>query len=727
MIHGVPEVNRGHRTLAAIVLTDAVGFSARMSIDEELTLNLIQRDQQIMQQLCQQCEGQVLKSTGDGLLMYFVSAVQAVTCAIQVQAELSRIYTGVEPEKVLLHRIGVHLGDVFFSQSDVMGNGVNIAARLQNEARPGGICISQVVYDVVKSRLMLNAAFAGPLKLKNIQEEVPAYHLLAAGESVRPRQLPPAERQPAPAAASVPAPQRKLEPGIRVGGRYRLQRVLGQGGFGRSYLVEDTQRFNELCVLKEFSPANKSARSLQKALDLFKREAKTLYQLNHPQVPKFLACFTQGQRLFIVQEYIDGVTYSQLLRQRKQQAQHFSEAEVTRWLMQMLQVLDHLHALKIVHRDISPDNIMYSRDRNLPVLIDFGLVNDTVSSLLSRGDSDHDDGDSADSDHDSGNDDSGNDDSGGQLKARPATMVGKLGYSPPEQMHLGQCYPCSDLYALGITALVLLTGKYPRDLMDQDSLEVRWQPHITLSPALSAVLTRLTRQRPKERYQSAWEVMQALAELAAYASPLPQPRQQPLPTAQPFSPMPAGIDTLPDHSLTRLPDNPHSLTLVDPFVEHCRQALTRCIGPMASVVIEDALDQRPDATPQQLVELLASQLSDGKQAHAFVSQIRLPELSGELSLDSLPPQPASGESSSAPSGDSPRVSGKTPGELTLTPEFLQHCRQALTRCIGPMAEFLIEETLADYPHLDAQSLVFRLAAEIPDPRKATEFQQLLQR
>ncbi|MBD2259098.1 protein kinase [Pseudanabaena sp. FACHB-2040] len=679
--HGVPEVNRGHRTLAAIVLTDAVGFSARMSQDEELTLTLIQRDQQLMQQLCQQFEGQVLKSTGDGLLLYFVSAVQAVTCALEIQKELTRINGDMEPNKVLLHRIGVHLGDVFFSQSDVMGNGVNIAARLQTEAQPGGICISQVVYDVVKSRLALNATFAGPLQLKNIQEAVPAYHLVQTG----------AQPEQTPAPALVPTASRdRLNSGIRVGGRYTVQRVLGQGGFGRSYLVEDTQRFGEPCVLKEFFPASKSARSLQKALDLFKREAKTLYQLNHPQVPKFLACFTQGQRLFIVQEYIDGVTYSQLLRQRKQQGQRFSETEVTQWLVQMLQVLDHLHQLKIVHRDISPDNIIYSRDRQLPVLIDFGLVNNTVSNLLVGGDEDESDEEDKD-------------------EAKPATMVGKFGYSPPEQMHLGQCYPCSDLYALGVTALVLLTGKYPRELMDRDSLEWRWQAHVTLSRPLTNVLNRLTRQKPRERYQSAWEVMQALSDLSAYTSPLPQARTIPVPVGQGFAAIPAGIDSAPDHSLTRLPTR-----LSDPaFIEQCRQALTRCIGPMASLVIEDALDQHPEATPEELVDLLAAQISDGQQMTDFVSRITLPEPTGET--------PSSNPISS---GTHPRapISQDRP---SIAPEFLQRCRQELTRCIGPMAEYVIEETLADYPNLDAQNLVFRLAAEIPDARKAAEFQQKL--
>lgn len=170
------------RALAAIVLTDAVNFSARMSVDEEGTLALIQRDLDLVARLCDRHEGQVLKSTGDGLLMSFSSAVQAVSCGQAIQQELARLSEGLESGDYLLHRIGIHLGDVLFSHGDVLGNGVNIAARLQTQAAPGAICISQTVYDVVKARLQLEANFLGPLKLKNIKEPVPAFQIPPIGQ-----------------------------------------------------------------------------------------------------------------------------------------------------------------------------------------------------------------------------------------------------------------------------------------------------------------------------------------------------------------------------------------------------------------------------------------------------------------------------------------------------------------------------------------------------------------
>ena len=721
MNHPLPDTSQGHSSLAAIILTDAVGFSARMSTDEEDTLGLIHRDLKLMETLCQQFEGQVVKSTGDGLLMCFSSAVQAVSCSLEIQRQLAT--PTQTSQKRLEHRIGVHLGDVFFKDDDVMGNGVNIAARLQTEAHPGGICISQVVYEVVKSRLALNASYAGPLQLKNIQAPQPAYHVnhdldalpppvTASVEDVSAQAVTEIE-PPSDAPKPVGSPRDKLRPGSKIGGRYVVQRVLGQGGFGRSYLVEDSQRFGEACVLKEFFPRNASKRSLQKALDLFKREAKTLYQISHPQVPKFLAGFTQEQRLFIVQEYVHGVTYSHLLKERKREGQAFAEPEVKRWMIHMLQVLEYLHNLNIVHRDISPDNVMYCRDRDLPVLIDFGLVNDAMSEILS-GDLDEED------------------------MPRSATVVGKFGYSPPEQIQLGQCFPCSDLYALGVTAIVLLTGRYPRELMNRNTLDWQWRQHVDLTYAFTAVLQQLIHRQPQERYQSAREVLEAITPLLdsdEVSSPLPQSMMtttridlSPDPNAAPVfnAPLQVGSGSV-------LPEAA--------FVDECRQALTRCIGPMATLVLEDVLDQYPDASPQELVDILAAQLSDGQQASQFVSSVQVPRSSmvsqspsglqsrGQSGAQSAA-QPLSRTSvaSMSAAGQATNLSGASQSSaapLEVSSEFVSRCRQALKRCVGPIADMLLEDTLTDYPNLGPQELVAQLAAEIPNPSKAEEFQQQL--
>jgi len=166
-----------------------------------------------------------------------------------------------------------------------------------------------------------------------------------------------------------------------LGGRYRVLRQLGRGGFGHTYLVEDVNRFQELCVLKEFNPQVRDKIALDKAQAMFEREASILYQLNHPQIPRFRELLREGDKLFLVQDYIEGPSYHELLNRRRQYADRFSEAEVTQLLTQLLPVLQYLHSVGIVHRDISPDNLIQRNADGRPVLIDFGGVKQLVVNV----------------------------------------------------------------------------------------------------------------------------------------------------------------------------------------------------------------------------------------------------------------------------------------------------------------------------------------------------------
>jgi serine/threonine protein kinase len=140
----------------------------------------------------------------------------------------------------------------------------------------------------------------------------------------------------------------EIPAGTLINNRYLIHKLLGQGGFGRTYLAFDKHRFGETCVLKEFVPPTTQEDILNKSKELFEREAKVLYQIEHPQIPKFLASVTDGKRLFLVQEYIDGKTYSQILRDRvasplenriSQTGKAFSENEVKIWLQGILPIL----------------------------------------------------------------------------------------------------------------------------------------------------------------------------------------------------------------------------------------------------------------------------------------------------------------------------------------------------------------------------------------------------
>lgn len=281
-------------------------------------------------------------------------------------------------------------------------------------------------------------------------------------------------------------------PGSVLGDRYCVVRELGQGGFGRTYLAVDVNRFNEPCVLKEFAPQVQGSYALQKALELFEREAGVLYKLQHPQIPRFREIFrvdNQGiERLFLVQDYIDGQTYRNLLEVRTLQGAKFSEAEVYQLLLQTLPVLDYIHSLGVIHRDISPDNLMLRKVDNLPVLIDFGGVKQVAATVVSQL----------------------NQPSPAVATTAISTRIGKVGYAPEEQMQRGVVFPHSDLYALAVTMLVLLTGKEPHQLIDPQSITWAWRREVNLSPKLGDVLHKMLQPQPSDRYQSATQVLQAL-------------------------------------------------------------------------------------------------------------------------------------------------------------------------------------------------------------------------
>ena len=274
--------------------------------------------------------------------------------------------------------------------------------------------------------------------------------------------------------------------------RYRLVKQLGQGGFGCTYLAEDLARFNELCAIKEFVPNARSAQGLAKARELFEREAAILYRLQHVQIPRFQANFEQDGRLFLVQDYVAGKSYQTLLQERISQGWAFSEDEVKRLLKQILPVLGYLHSQGTIHRDIAPDNIMWRQEDGLPVLIDFG-VGKTIATQLYRSSPE---------------------------QGAVATTVGKIGYAPREQMQGGLVYPNSDLYALGVTALVLLTGKRPGELLDLETL--RWSiPSPPISPQFAPILHRMVAETPGDRFPSADRVRGALR-----GAPVPPPTSQ---------------------------------------------------------------------------------------------------------------------------------------------------------------------------------------------------------
>lgn len=294
-----------------------------------------------------------------------------------------------------------------------------------------------------------------------------------------------------------------------LAGRYLPTQLLAQGGFGMAFLACDryTPALRQ-CVVKQFQPAaHLSAADLQKAKDLFEREAEVLEELGsqHPQIPDLLASFSmavpsltpgkQDEFFYLVQEYIDGQTLEEELADRGQ----FSEDRVRDVLEEILHILQFVHDRGAIHRDIKPANIMRHRNGKL-YLLDFGAVKQVTAT---------------------------------GIPATKSTGIYSLGFAPPEQMAGGRVYPATDLYALGVTVISLLTGKQPQDLFDTYNHQWNWRGYARTSDRLEKILNRMLQHSPSQRFASAAEV---LAELDGTGAVVPSPPSSPT-TVQPPSPV----------------------------------------------------------------------------------------------------------------------------------------------------------------------------------------------
>ncbi|HRY73869.1 MAG TPA: adenylate/guanylate cyclase domain-containing protein, partial [Spirochaetia bacterium] len=162
--------------LAAIMYTDIAGFSRMMERDEAGTLELLRFHNELIGGIVERHHGTVIKTIGDALLVDFKNTVEALQSALEIQDKLYE-HNKDRPGLPLLVRIGVHLGDIYFFENDALGEGINIAARLQSLARPGCICFSQDVYNLVLNKLEFRAEKLGKVSLKNITKEIHAYEI----------------------------------------------------------------------------------------------------------------------------------------------------------------------------------------------------------------------------------------------------------------------------------------------------------------------------------------------------------------------------------------------------------------------------------------------------------------------------------------------------------------------------------------------------------------------
>ncbi|WP_366525040.1 bifunctional serine/threonine-protein kinase/formylglycine-generating enzyme family protein [Acaryochloris sp. IP29b_bin.137] len=262
--------------------------------------------------------------------------------------------------------------------------------------------------------------------------------------------------------------------------RFKILKPLGQGGFGKTYLAEDTDKLNRPCVIKQLFYQGQSSNANQKIIELFMREAEQLDRLKaNQQIPDLLAYFEEEGYLYLAQEYVDG---GDLLKELQTDGP-FSAEKIKELLFALLPVLAFIHSKGLIHRDLKPENIMRRKLDGRLVLIDFGVARQISMSKLSL----------------------------------TGTKVGSPGYFSVEQFAEGKATASSDLYS----CFHLLTGQYPGDLwtMQGYGWVNNWQDYLShaIDSQLAAILDKLLQVRSEDRYQSADEVLADLNQSKAQA------------------------------------------------------------------------------------------------------------------------------------------------------------------------------------------------------------------
>jgi serine/threonine protein kinase, bacterial len=274
-------------------------------------------------------------------------------------------------------------------------------------------------------------------------------------------------------------------------GLYPIIKKLGKGGFGTTYLATNTLMPSQpYCVVKQLLPTSTDPQIQQLIKDRFKQEAITLESLgkdSNGKVPSLYAYFVEQGEFYLIQEYVDGQTLSE----RVQAQGIFTENQVRQLLTDLLPTLAYVHQRGIVHRDIKPDNIMLCHRNNTPILIDFGAVKETMSTMMTA---------------------SGN--------MGQSIVIGTPGFMPIEQMS-GRPMFASDIYALGLTVIYLLTGKLPTEIeTDPYSGSIKWQSlGLNVSSQLIEVIDKSIQPLSRDRYKNAQEMLQDLSTSSQTVTP----------------------------------------------------------------------------------------------------------------------------------------------------------------------------------------------------------------
>lgn len=399
---------------------------------------------------------------------------------------------------------------------------------------------------------------------------------------------------------------------------YRGIQLIGQGGFGRTFLVvNESQPLTPYCVIKQFFPQGSNAR---KATELFEQEAKQLKILGqHPQIPTELGYFEQDSYQYLVQEFIEGKNLAQELQENGE----FTEKKIRFILKDLLEILQFVHDNKVIHRDIKPENIIRRFNTKKPignlVLVDFGAAKLVTGGMLPK----------------------------------TGTMIGSAAYTAPEQL-MGKAVFSSDLYSLGVTCIHLLTNVPPFDLFDSAEGTWVWRDYLKtpVSDELGYILDKMLQGATRHRYNSAAAILKQINPKPDYVPAMPGLKINPETGFKALAEQPEIIQNFPSSppvSETSEPNissekvvevaPPQPLNKINKIPEILQQRLEKygivqvTVNQTQNNQLTIVLNRDPNRTVtyQQLVPIIGYQLT-----HCQISHIHKVKLLGRVNNKEVP-------------------------------------------------------------------------------------------
>lgn len=264
-----------------------------------------------------------------------------------------------------------------------------------------------------------------------------------------------------------------LKPNVMLQARYKITKLIGQGGMGAIYLADDTRFSNRVCVIKEMLDHFNDEDQRKLATSNFLREADMLSSMHHDGIPEVYDRFSEGNRHYLVMEYIQGIDLEQKLAQ---DGDYFDEKSVLGWAMQICDILSYLHNQKppVVYRDMKPANLILTKQGKI-YMVDFGIAR--FFNPIKKG-----------------------------------TMVGTQGYAPPEQ-YRGLMEPRSDIFALGATMHHLLTGRDPQEEPPFSFPRVR-EVNSKISVSTEKLIDKSLSRDPGDRFHSADDMLKSIMKIS---------------------------------------------------------------------------------------------------------------------------------------------------------------------------------------------------------------------